>query len=223
MEINMSFKTLNFTPELYTYYQQYGYNEPTILQELHEFTTKSFNVNMQISPEQGQLLALLIRVMNAKKVLEIGTFMGYSSLAMALALPEDGKILTCDINENTTAIAKTFWEKAGVAHQIESRLGPATETLKNLISHQTYPFDFAFIDADKCNYDFYYESCLTLLRQGGLIAIDNVFWKGRVADDNEQEKQTICIRELNRKIKNDKRVSFCIVPIGDGMTLVRKV
>jgi predicted O-methyltransferase YrrM len=219
----MSLQTINFTPALYHYYQQFGYREPDILQQLHEFTAKSYNVNMQISPEQGQLFALLIGLMNAKKVLEIGTFAGYSALAMALALPEDGKIITCDINEQTTNLAKTFWEKAGVAHKIESRLGPANETLKLLIPTEASTFDFVFIDADKCEYDSYYESCLKLLRSGGLIALDNMLWKGRVADESNQEKQTICLRQLNQKIRNDKRVTFCIVPIGDGLTLARKV
>jgi predicted O-methyltransferase YrrM len=179
---------------------------------------------MQIAPEQGQFMALLIQLMGAKKTLEVGVFTGYSSLAVALALPSDGKIIACDTNEEYTAIARHYWQKAGVADKIDLRIAPALDTLDELIAQgQANTFDFAFIDADKSNYDNYYERALQLVRPGGLIAIDNVLWGGKVADRNVQDNRTKAIRELNQKLHQDKRVTISLVPIADGLTLARKV
>lgn len=219
----MSDFTLNLTPRLYEYYQENSLREPTILKELREQTHKMSMAQMQISPEQGQFMGLLIQLMQAKKTLEIGVFTGYSALAVALTLPEDGKVIGCDINVEWTKIARRFWEKAGVAHKIDLRLAPALETLQSLIDEgQAGTFDFAFIDADKQNYPEYYEKSLLLIRQGGLIAIDNVLWDGQVADLNIIDRNTVVIRELNAKILKDERVSLSMLPIGDGLTLAMK-
>jgi predicted O-methyltransferase YrrM len=177
---------------------------------------------MQIGPDQGQLMALLIRLTGARRCLEIGTFTGYSALAVALALPDDGRIVCCDVNERTTAVAQRYWQMAGVAGKIELRLGPAVETLSALVAAgEAGRFDFAFIDADKDNYDAYYEASLRLLRRGGLIAIDNVLWGGAVADPRYQDADTAALRALNRKLRDDERVEPCMLPIGDGLTLAR--
>jgi predicted O-methyltransferase YrrM len=178
---------------------------------------------MQIVPEQGQLMALLVRLIGARRCLEIGTFTGYSSLSVALALPEDGRILCCDINPETTAIAQKYWQKAGVAQKIELRLAPAGETLAALIADGAGgSFDFAFIDADKANYDLYYESCLKLLRPGGLAAIDNVLWGGTVSESHRGDPDTAAIQALNRKLQSDQRIDLSLLPLGDGLTLARK-
>lgn len=220
----MSDFTLNLTPELYEYYQQNSVREPEVLQKLREQTHKMSMSQMQISPEQGQFMRLLIELMNAKKTLEIGVFTGYSTLCVALSLPENGKIIACDINVEWTKIAKRFWELAGIAHKIQLILAPATETLEKLIAEgEGGTFDFVFIDADKANYPFYYEKSLELLRPGGLIAIDNVLWSGKVADPSIQDNNTVVLRELNKKIHVDQRVTLSMLPIGDGLTLVRKI
>lgn len=219
----MSDYTLNLTPDVYQYLLKNSLREPEVLQKLREQTHKMSMAQMQISPEQGQFMRLLIEIMQAKKTLEIGVFTGYSTLSVALGLPEDGKIIACDINVEWTKIAKKFWEAAGVANKIDLRLAPALETLQSLIDNgEANTFDFAFIDADKANYDVYYEMALKLLRQGGVVAIDNVLWYGDVADPNNQEANTIVIRELNAKIHNDERVSMSMLSIGDGLTLARK-
>ena len=178
---------------------------------------------MQISPEQGQFMALLAQLMGAKKTLEIGVFTGYSALAVALALPDDGKVIACDISEEYTAIAKDFWERAGVSEKIDLRIAPALETLDQLISEdETGSFDLAFIDADKRNYENYYERALRLLRPGGLILIDNVLWSGKVVDPTITDKQTQAIREFNQKLHQDSRISLSLIAIADGLTLVLK-
>lgn len=178
---------------------------------------------MQISPEQGQLMALLVQLMGAKKTLELGVFTGYSALAVALALPADGQVIACDVSADYTAIAQRYWQMAGVAHKIDLRLGPALETLDQLrVEGHVESFDFAFIDADKRNYDSYYEKSLQLVRPGGLIAIDNVLWSGRVADPTVQDNRTQRIRALNEKIYQDPRVSLSLLPIADGLTLAVK-
>jgi caffeoyl-CoA O-methyltransferase len=178
---------------------------------------------MQISPEQGQFMALLVELIGARRILEVGTFTGYSALAVALALPPDGRVITCDINEEMTAIARRYWAEAGVADKIDLRLAPAIDTLDELLAEgQAGQFDFAFIDADKTNYLAYYERTLELLRSGGLIAIDNVLWNGAVADPERQDDDTSAIRALNEAVHADDRVSLSLLPISDGLTLARK-
>ena len=219
----MSSKTFTLPDTLYRYLIDHSLRDSEVLRELREFTAAHPMARMQISPEQGQLMALLVRLMNARRCIEVGVFTGYSSLAVALALPDDGKIVACDVSEEWTAIARTFWEKAGVAGKIDLRLAPALETLDKLLADgEAGRFDFAFIDADKGNYLSYYERCLELLRCGGLIAIDNTLWSGRVADPAEQEGDTRSLREFNSTLHRDSRIALSLVPIGDGMTLALK-
>ena len=178
---------------------------------------------MQIPPEHGQFLALLIQLMGARRTLEIGVFTGYSSLAVALALPSDGRIVACDVSEEYTSVARRYWKEAGVDHMIDLRLRPALETLQELISQRQHNrFDFAFIDADKSNYEGYYEYALELVRPGGLIAIDNVLWHGRVVDPNANDADTLAIRAINKKLLTDSRVNISLLPISDGLTLCYK-
>lgn len=219
----MSTKTINLTPELYDYLLRVSLREPEVLKKLREETHHMKQYMMQISPEQGQLMALLVELISAKKTLEVGTFTGYSALVVALALPPEGKIIACDINEEWTTIAKRYWKEAGVADKIDLRIAPALQTLQQLLDKgAAASFDFAFIDADKNNYTAYYEKCLELIRPGGLIAIDNVLWDGAVADSSNQDKDTNSIRKLNDTIARDQRVSMSLLPIGDGLTLARK-
>lgn len=219
----MSAETLNLTPRLYHYFQRISLREHPVLCELRAETQPLIGHNMQISPEQGQFMGLLIELLGAKKTLDIGTYTGYSALAVALSLPENGKITACDVDPNATRMAQSFWEKAGVSHKINLRLAPALETLDQLLQNgEAGTFDFSFIDADKNNYAQYYEKSLALLRPGGLVAIDNVLWGGDVADDANQEATTIAIRALNAALLNDTRITLSMVPIGDGLTLARK-
>ena len=216
----MSTGILNYTTNLREYLWEKGMEEHPALTELRLETAKLPQSMMQICPEQGALMANLIRLMSAKKTIEIGTFTGYSTLAVALALPEEGEIIACDISEEWTALGKKKWEQAGVAHKINLRLAPAVDTLDALLADgQESSFDFAFIDADKTNYPAYYEKCLKLVRKGGVIAIDNVLWGGSVIDSERNDEDTKAIRKLNEFIANDKRVSLSMVPIGDGLTL----
>lgn len=215
--------TINLNEDVYHYLINNSVREAPALAELRVETHKLSDSIMQISPEQGQFMALLMQLMGAKKTLDIGTFTGYSALAVALALPQDGKVVAFDVSEEWTNIAKTFWNKANVANKIELKLGPAVESLDELIANgEVNSYDFAFIDADKANYDHYYERALKLVRTGGLIAVDNVLWSGRVADPNEHDASTTSIRNLNAKIFRDERVSISMLPIGDGLTLARK-
>jgi caffeoyl-CoA O-methyltransferase len=178
---------------------------------------------MQIGADQGALLAMLVRSMGARRAIEIGTFTGYSALAVASALAPDGKLVCCDISEEWTSVARRYWQEAGVANRIELKLAPATETLTALIRDGgAGTFDFAFIDADKTNYDAYYESCLKLLRIGGLIALDNMLWSGRVADPQVHDADTDALRALNAKIRDDARVDACLLTVGDGVMLAQK-
>lgn len=219
----MSDQTLNLTPSLYAYLKQVSLREGRVLKALREETHQYSSATMQISPEQGQFMALLIELLAAKKTLDIGTFTGYSALVVALALPKDGKVITFDISKKWTDIGKCYWEQAGVAHKIDLRLGDALDSLESLSqAGEEGTFDFAFIDADKNNYSAYYEKSLKLLRPGGLIAVDNVLWDGAVADLKNQDKNTQAIRELNEKIFADERVTISMLPIGDGLTLARK-
>ena len=219
----MSNETVSITPALNDYIRRVSLREHAVLRELREKTAGHPAAGMQISPEQGQLMALLAGLMGARRCIEVGVFTGYSSLAVALALPEDGRILACDINEEWTGMARRFWEKAGVAYKIELRLAPAADTLRDVYSAgHADSFDFAFIDADKENYGVYYEAALSLVRPGGLIAVDNTLWDGAVIDETAQDSDTLAIREFNEKIAGDQRVDVSLVPIGDGLTLARK-
>jgi predicted O-methyltransferase YrrM len=219
----MSDATLNLTPSLYTYLLNYSLREPDVLRHLRNDTHLLPMSVMQISPEQGQFLGLLIELLQAKKTLDIGTFTGYSALCVALALPENGKVIACDTSVEWTDIAKKYWDKAAVSHKIDLKIAPAQKTLEALINDgQQNTFDFSFIDADKENYDTYYEKSLKLLRVGGLIAIDNVLWSGRVADSSDESIDTVALRKLNSKLHQDQRVTLSMLPIGDGLTLLRK-
>ncbi|EKQ71002.1 putative O-methyltransferase [Leptolyngbyaceae cyanobacterium JSC-12] len=219
----MSTKTLGLSDHLYDYLLSVSLREPDVLRELRQETANHPMSQMQIAPEQGQFMALLVQLMGAKKTLEIGVFTGYSSLAVALALPPDGRIIACDVSEEYTAIARRYWEKAGVSHKIDLRIAPALETLETLItSGHSNTFDFAFIDADKSHYNDYYERSLQLIRPGGLIAIDNVLWSGDVADLAVTDNRTEKIRALNQKLHQDQRITLSLVPIADGLTLAIK-
>ena len=216
----MSTGILNLTNDLRDYLWEKGMKEHPALEELREETAQLPESVMQICPEQGALMANLVRLMSAKRTIEIGTFTGYSALAVALALPEDGKIVACDISEEWTSIGRKKWEQAGISDKIDLRIGPALETLEELLEdgHEA-SFDFAFIDADKTNYLDYYKKCLRLVRKGGVIAIDNVLWSGAVINSEINDNDTNAIRELNDFLAQDDRVSLSMVPIGDGLTL----
>jgi caffeoyl-CoA O-methyltransferase len=219
----MSKKTIALSNQLYDYLLSISLREPEILRQLRQETARHSLAVMQIAPEQGQFMALLVQLLGATKTLEVGVFTGYSSLCVALALPPNGKVVACDVSEEYTRVARRYWQLAGVADKIELRLAPALDTLAQLLADgQAETFDFAFIDADKVNYEGYYERSLQLVRPGGLIAIDNVLWSGRVADPQFQDKSTLAIRDLNNKLHNDQRVTLSIVPIADGLTLALK-
>jgi predicted O-methyltransferase YrrM len=219
----MSDRRLQITDEIHHYLVEHSVREPEVLARLRAATTSLPQAQMQIGPEQGQLMALLARLVGAKRCIEIGVFTGYSSLAVALALPQDGRILACDVSEEWTAIARRFWREAGVDHKIELKLQPATRTLEQLLAAgEAGRYDFAFIDADKPAYDTYYELLLQLLRPGGLIALDNTLWSGHVANPKDRDPNTIALRALNDKLHRDERIDLSLLPVGDGLTLARK-
>jgi len=219
----MTDRRLQITDEIHRYLIAHSVREPEVLARLRAATVSLPQAQMQIGPEQGQLMGLLARLIGAKRCIEIGVFTGYSSLAVALALPEDGRILACDVSEEWTAIARRFWREAGVEHKIELKLQPATRTLEQLLAAgEAGRYDFAFIDADKPSYDTYYELLLKLLRPGGLIALDNTLWSGHVADPNNRDPNTVALRALNDKLHRDERVDLSLLPVGDGLTLARK-
>ena len=219
----MANSTLGLENQLYDYLLSISLREPDILASLREETAKHPMAQMQIAPEQGQFMEMLVQLMGATKTIEIGVFTGYSSLCVALALPPNGQIVACDVSEEYTAIARRYWEAAGVANKISLQLGPAINTLDKLIAEgQAGTFDFAFIDADKENYEAYFERSLQLVRNGGLIVIDNVLWSGRVADPQVQDTNTTALRSFNDKLRKDPRVTLSVVPIGDGLTLALK-
>ncbi|MCA9412486.1 MAG: class I SAM-dependent methyltransferase [Candidatus Omnitrophica bacterium] len=219
----MSTKTIQMEDALHAYYLNATLRETEVQKRLRDETAKLSHGHMQISPEQGQFMTLLIEIMGAKKTLEIGTFTGYSAMCVAKALPKDGRLVACDVSEEWTSIGKRYWEEAGLADRIELRIGPAAKTLDRMIENgETGDFDFAFIDADKLGCDGYYEQCLILLRAGGLIAIDNTLWNGKIADPAIVDEETVAIRELLEKVRDDQRVTSSLVPIGDGLLLARK-
>jgi predicted O-methyltransferase YrrM len=214
----MANRTLTLTDELVAYVQRLGVREHPVLAKLRQQTAPMPQSNMQIGPDQGAFMALLVKLIGARRVLEIGTFTGYSSTAMALAMPPDGRITCCDVSREWTDVARRAWADAGVADRVELRLAPATETLATLADDS---FDLAFIDADKPSYDAYYEGCLRVVRPAGLILIDNVLWSGDVADPSVDNENVRAIRAMNEKIAADERVDQVILPIGDGLTLAR--
>ncbi len=219
----MGKQTIGLEQNLYDYLLSVSLREPIILTQLRQETSELPMSRMQISPEQGQFMALLVKLIGAKKTLELGVFTGYSSLVVALALPADGKIVACDVSEEYTSIARRYWQQAGVADKIDLHIAPALETLDSLLAAgEAGTFDFAFIDADKGNYENYYERSLELIRPGGLIAIDNVLWSSKVADLEIQDNQTNKIRAFNRKLHQDSRITLSLVPIADGLTLAIK-
>jgi len=220
----MSNQTLQMTNSLYQYLLENSVRETKLQIQLREETATDEMSRMQIAPEQGQFLALLIQLTGAKKAIEVGTYTGYSALSIATSLPEDGQLICCDISEEWTTMGKRYWAKAGIDKKIDLRLAPALETLDKLIhtEKQSGTFDFAFIDADKENYQAYFDQCMTLIRPGGLITIDNVLWNGAVADSQKNDIDTVAIRTFNKSLLNDQRVDISLVPIADGVTLARK-
>ena len=218
----MANRTLNLDDSLYAYVLAHSLREHPQQTALREATKAHPHAGMQIGPEQGQFMALLVRLIGARRTLEIGVFTGYSALSVALALPDDGHVLACDVSDEYTRIGKPYWEAAGVAHKIHLTLAPARATLDaRLANGEANAFDFAFIDADKTAYDDYYERCLMLVRPGGLIAIDNVLWGGSVAEP-ATTADTAALQALNDKLHRDERIDLSLLPIGDGLTLARK-
>jgi caffeoyl-CoA O-methyltransferase len=219
----MSARTISLDAKLYDYLLAVSVREPRVLAELREETALLPSAGMQISPEQGQLIRLLVELMGARRCLEVGVFTGYSSTCTALAMEEGGTLIACDVSAEYTDVARRYWRRAGVEQRIDLRLAPALLTLDALIAEgQAGSFDFAFVDADKESYLGYYERCLTLLRPGGLLAVDNVLWGGSVADATDTSPSTQAIRALNERIQRDERMSISLVPIGDGLFLARK-
>jgi len=219
----MSSKTITMSDQLYAYLHRASLREPDVLARLRDETSRLPMSGMQIAPEQGQFMRLLVKALGIRRAIEVGVFTGYSTLSVALAMPDDGRIIACDISEEWTAVAQRYWKQAGVDHKIELRLAPAVETLDILIENELEnSFDFAFIDADKTGYMEYYERALMLLRPGGLIAVDNTLWNGSVADMGNQTEDTVAIRRLNELIHVDERVEMSQLPIGDGLTLALK-
>jgi predicted O-methyltransferase YrrM len=219
----MSGRDIAISENLYDYIRSVTPGEPAALQALREETQRLSGAGMQIGADQARLMQLLVRLIDARRCLEVGTFTGYSALAVALALPAGGRITACDVSEEWTTIARRHWRKAGVADKIDLRLAPATQTLDKLVADgEAGRYDFAFIDADKQNYDTYYERALTLLRPRGLIVIDNVLWSGAVADPKANDKDTAALKRLNAKIAGDARVAMTLLPLADGITLAMK-
>lgn len=219
----MSRRTLNLDDTLYDYVLAHSLREHPAQAALREATRLHPHAGMQIAPEQGQLMALLVKLCGARRAIEVGVFTGYSALTVALAMPADGRLLACDISDEYTRIGKPYWQQAGVADRIELVLAPARQTLDaRLGAGEAGHYDFAFIDADKTGYDAYYERCLTLLRVGGLIAIDNTLWAGSVAQPAAGDADTAALKALNAKLHRDERVDLVLLPLGDGLTLARK-
>lgn len=222
----MSNQTLSLTESLYQYWLKHGVKESDVLRELREDTQKLNTAAMQIAPEQGQFMHFLVKLLKVRDALEVGTFTGYSSISIATALPESGRLICCDQNVEWTDIAKKYWRKAGIADKVELRLGPAVASLDHLIAEKKQ-FDFIFVDADKNNYINYYERAMQLLRPDGLILIDNVFFGGGVAaEDNQITRErlpaTRSVRAFNARLANESGIEICMLPIGDGVTMIRR-
>ena len=219
----MTKRSISLTDSLYDYLLAVSLREPEVLRRLRDETANLPESRMQIAPEQGQFMALLARLTGARRCIEVGVFTGYSSLAVALALPDDGRIVACDVSDEWTAVARRYWAAAGVAHKIDLRVAPALETLRALLADGAAgSYDFVFLDADKENYLRYYELALELLRPGGLIATDNTLWSGRVIDPANGEPSTVALRQFTERLHRDERVDLSLLPIGDGLTLARK-
>ena len=219
----MANRTIGVPDDLAAYVVDVGTREPEVLTRLRAETASLPQHGMQIAPEEGAFLALLVELTGARRCLEVGTFTGYSSLAVALALPDDGTVVCCDVSEEWTSIARRYWEEAGVAGRIDLRIGPGSQTLAQLIADGGEDaYDFAFVDADKTGYDGYYEQLLRLVRPGGLIVFDNTLWGGRVLDEDSDDEDTRAIQALNAKLSSDERITLCLVPLADGVTLARR-
>jgi len=219
----MSNRTLNLDDTLYEYLVDHSVRDTPEQQALRELTLKHQYAQMQIAPEQGQFMALLVKLIGARRIIEIGTFTGYSALCMAQALPVDGKLICCDVSEEWTSIGRPFWREAGIEDRIDLRIAAALDTLDALLEDgQGQSFDMAFIDADKSNYGHYYERCLQLLRPGGLVMFDNTLWSGAVADPTKNDEDTCALRELNALLHQDERIDISMLPLGDGLTLACK-
>jgi predicted O-methyltransferase YrrM len=219
----LSNRTLSIDDRVYEYLLSVSVEESELLRELRAETAGIEFALMQVSPEQGQFMSLLVKLTGARRALELGTFTGYSSICIAAALPEDGRLVCCDNSEEWTTMARKYWRRAGLEDRIELHVQTAETTLRRLLDDgQAETFDFIFIDADKKNYTNYYETCLDLLRRGGLLAVDNTLWSGSVADPANQQPETRAIREFNDRVRMDERVIKSLVPIGDGLTLVHK-
>ena len=219
----MSNKTIGLSDELAAYVVRVGAREPEVLARLREETAALPQHGMQISPEEGAFLAMLAELTGARRCIEVGTFTGYSSTAVALALPEDGRLVCCDVSEEWTSMARRYWDDAGVATKIDLRIAPASDTLDQLLADgEESTYDFAFVDADKSGYDGYYERLLRLVRPGGLIAFDNTLWNGSVLDEDSDDEDTRAIQALNAKLAADERISLCLLPVADGVTLARR-
>jgi O-methyltransferase len=219
----MSSRNLTLTDDIYRYLLEHSSREPAVLARLRAVTAGLPGAGMQIGPDQGQFMQLLVRLIGARRCIEIGTYTGYSSLAVALALPADGLLITCDVSEEWTQVARQFWREAGVDARIELRLQPAMKTLDRLLAEGAIgSFDFAFIDADKPGYIGYYERIIDLLRPGGLVAVDNTLWSGKLADPDVDDEDTNALRAFNDHVHADARVDLALLPVGDGLTLLRK-
>ncbi|MDX1498108.1 MAG: class I SAM-dependent methyltransferase [Salinisphaeraceae bacterium] len=219
----MSRNSFVLDDRLYDYLLDVSLREPAVLKALREETAKHEMARMQIAPEQGQFIQWLLRLMGARRGIEVGVFTGYSSLCAALAMGEEAYLLACDVSEEYTAVARCYWAQAGVESRIDLRLAEAQRTLEAALAKgEAGSYDYAFIDADKTSYSAYYESCLTLLRPGGVILVDNVLWGGRVADPKETEEDTVALRTFNKKLADDERIDLSLIPLADGISLCRK-
>ncbi len=220
----MSPQSLTLTNELHQYIVDTGIREPQVLAELRARTAQHPQQRMLLSPEQGQLMSMLVKLLGARRTLDVGTFTGYSSTVVALALPDDGEVISCDVNEQDTTVAQEFWRRAGVESKVDLRLAPALETLDGLIEDgESSTFDFSFIDADKGNYINYFQRSLELVRVGGVIAVDNTLWSGRVLEADPEHGTTVSIKAFNDYAHAEQRVELVMVPVGDGLTLARKI